>query len=101
MRGRGPDYPGMTDPRADMEKLRWAYDYCMTLQRRFHASSPVYDAFQPVRAALREAAYAVTLDPHFFGIGRGGQTVMPPPPAPPIPGIVLVTLTNPKRKHPT
>ena len=73
---------------------RWAYDYCLTLQRRFHPSSPVYDAFRPIREALRQAAYAVTLDTHFFGIGRGGQTVMPPPPAPPIPGIVREPLTN-------
>lgn len=101
MRGRAPDYPGMDDPRADMEKLRAAYDYTLTLQRRFHPSSPFYDAFQPIRGALRDAAYKVTLDPDFFGIGPGGQTYRPPPPAPPIPGIVRVTFSSSKRKHPT
>ena len=101
MRGRAPDYPGMTDPRADMEKLRWAYDYTLTLQRRFHPSSPVYDAFKPIRDALSQAACQVTLDQHFFGLGPGGQTARPPPAAPPIPGIVRDKLSKPKLNHPT
>lgn len=101
MRGRAPNYPGMPDPRADLEKLRWAYDYTLTLQRRFHPSSPVYGAWQPIRAALGEAAYQVTRDPNFFGIGGGGQTFHPPPPAPPIPGIVREPLSPVKPRRPT
>jgi hypothetical protein len=101
MRGRAPNYPGMSDPRADMEKLRWAYDYTLTLQRRFHISSPVYCVFQPIRDALSEAACKVTLDPYFYGVGPGGQAAHKPPVAPPVPGVVRDKLSSPKLKHPT
>jgi hypothetical protein len=87
MRGRAPHYPGLTDPRADLERLRETYDYVLGLMRRFHPTSPAYPVLHAILTALHAAALELTRDPYFFGLAQGGQSLHRPPPAPPIPGL--------------
>jgi hypothetical protein len=101
MRGRAPDYPGLSDPRAEMERLRGAYDDVLLMMRRFHPSSPAYPVLAAILAAYRAAALALANDPHLFGLGMGGQqTQAPRPAAPPIPGIVRPKLAATVRRRP-
>jgi hypothetical protein len=102
MRGRAPDYPGLTDPRTALEPFKATYDQLIQLKRRFHVSAPAYGVLDGVSAALRDAALLLTNDPYYFSGGAHSQSVYKPPAAPPIPGIVRVPLAKPaKIKHPT